>query len=201
MGQRKRRMFGPGQLGRITLALGAAALIAGCGAGQITQTNTQRPAVNGDEAVAGMLRISNAAMSYPEGEAARYPAGSDVALVLTIANNGAEDDQLQSASSPQAESVSITGDKQLIAFRRLNVGHAAGTEPADVEATQDGEEIGSAQIVLKGITSELRPGMTVQVTLTFRDAGTVTLRLPIEAPTHVRTAEPEAEQGAEGGHG
>lgn len=193
MGQQKRRMFGPGQLARMLLALGAAVLVAGCSAGQITQTSNQLPAVNGDLATVGNIQVNNAMLSYPEGDVAAYPKGSDAPLVMTIANTGSQNDQLESVSSPAASEASITGDKLVIAHRRLNVGHPYGTEPADVQATETGEEIGAVDIVLKGLARELRPGMTIEVTLTFRDAGEVTLRLPIEAPIKPRTAEPKPE--------
>lgn len=199
MGQVKSRMFGPGRIGRAVLALGAAVVLAGCSAGQITQTSSQLPAVNGDVAAAADLRVSNAAMSFPkDAKIAAYPKGADVALVMSIANDGDKDDVLQSVSSPQASSVSITGDKNVPAHSRLSVGQPFGSAPASVQAAEDEEETGSVKIVLKGIKAELRPGMTVEVTLKFRDAGPVVLRLPMEAPERPRTAEKKHE--GEGAH-
>lgn len=188
-------MLVPGRLGRTLLALGAAVLVAGCSAGQITQTSDQLPAVNGDLASTGPIRVSNAMLAYPEGEVAAYPKGADAPLVMSISNTGARDDQLESVSSPEATEVTIEGDKLVMAHRRLNVGHPYGTEPAEEQAMGDAKEIGAVDIVLKGLKRELRPGMTVELTLTFRDAGQVVLRLPIEAPDKARTAEPKPEGG------
>lgn len=219
------------------MAVGVALALAGCGAGQITQTDTQLPAVNGSQAVAGQLTISNVALSFPQGEDKFYPAGSDVPLTLTIANRGGKADQLVAVKASIAEKAQITGDKVIAPRRALQViapaarksgasatktpahgetphgetpahgeatASSAPAEPtatsanpdADADSASDSGEIGIAQIVLKSITQDLRPGQVVRLTLIFRDAGEVTLTAPIAAPAFARSPEPhEGEAG------
>jgi copper(I)-binding protein len=89
--------------------LGIAALLVGCGAGQITQTDTQRSAVNGASGQVGMIAIRGAELQYPDNPQGVYAPGSNVTLVVTIANTGIDNDELLSVSSPIATSVTIDG--------------------------------------------------------------------------------------------
>ncbi|HEV3361971.1 MAG TPA: hypothetical protein VG247_34595 [Pseudonocardiaceae bacterium] len=89
--------------------LGIAALLVGCGAGQITQTDTQQSAVNGASGQVGMIAIRGAELQYPDNPQGVYTPGSNVTLVVTIANTGIDNDQLLSVSSPIATSVTIDG--------------------------------------------------------------------------------------------
>ncbi|MGH3951012.1 MAG: copper chaperone PCu(A)C [Pseudonocardiaceae bacterium] len=188
------------QIARAALAVGVAIAMAGCGAGQITQTDAHQPAVNGTHGVAGMLRLSDVALAFPEGETKYYPAGSDVPLTLHIANRGDSGDVLTAVQSPAATSVAISGDKEIVAHHALSV-RAEETPEAGSDSAIGSEEIGVASILLEGLKQDLRPGQTIEVTLTFREAGRITLRVPIAAPSDPRTAEPhEGEQAGEGGH-
>ncbi|HEU5471796.1 MAG TPA: hypothetical protein VFV67_14190 [Actinophytocola sp.] len=67
------------------------------------------------------------------------------------------------------------------------VSASATDEPADIE-------IGKATIVLTGLSDPLRLGQTYQVTFVFRQAGTVTLAVPVASPITPR-AEPSSEHG------
>ncbi|MDT5038176.1 MAG: hypothetical protein QOE03_3361 [Micromonosporaceae bacterium] len=64
----------------------AAALLSGCGAGQISQTDTMVPAVPGAnvDSPSGLVSIRNATISYNPTE---YPTGSSAPLVIYIVNN------------------------------------------------------------------------------------------------------------------
>lgn len=231
MRQHNRGVLGRRPLARAVAAVGVALTLVGCGAGQITQTDTQQPAVNGSHAVHGDLAISDFSLAFPAGKDKFYPAGSDVPLQLSIANRGGKSDKLVAVKTAIASSVKITGDREIQARRALQVvvaqaaagaaeaskeaeGHSEGTEvtetpepaattqpgeasaTADANAESDSGEIGVAQIVLRKINRELRPGQTVQITLIFREAGEITFRVPIAAPSVARTAEPhEGEAG------
>jgi copper(I)-binding protein len=107
-------------LGSTVLALGAALVLAGCGAGQLTQTSSQEPAVNGAYAQAKALFIRNAALQYPPNNQA-YAAGSSGALSLTIVNTGGTDDELVSVTSDAAASAEIQGSKLIVAMNSLVV--------------------------------------------------------------------------------
>lgn len=185
----------------VTLAAVAAALtVAGCGAGQITQTDTQLAAVNGEQGEVGSIQISNAVLVYPPDGQRYWPAGADVPLSMSIANNGPEGDELQSASTRFAQEVQIKGDQVLPPHRALTVGGApAESFGAEEQAAADEGEVGNATMVLKGLKQNLFPGQVVFLTLTFADAGSVKLRLPIAAPAEPRAEQPENEH--QGSHG
>src|SRR4030088_2700089 len=85
-------------VGAPVLAFAATLVLAGCGAGQITQTATQEPAINGANAQVGTLYIRNAALQFPPSGPA-YRAGSSAALTLTIINGGPQDDELVGVTS------------------------------------------------------------------------------------------------------
>jgi copper(I)-binding protein len=111
-----RRAFGAG-----VLVLGAALVLAGCGAGQITQTSTQQPAVNGSYAQVKSLLLRNAAVQYPA-SGPGYPAGADAPLTLTIVNTALQDDSLVSVTSEGAQSAVIGGSKQIVGGHSLVIG-------------------------------------------------------------------------------
>jgi copper(I)-binding protein len=89
--------------------LGIAVLLVGCGAGQITQTDTQQSEVNGASGQVGAIAVRDAALAFPDNPQGVYAPGSTATLVVTIANTGILNDQLLSVSSPDATSVTIDG--------------------------------------------------------------------------------------------
>lgn len=198
--QRRERFSGSGRIAGVMLAAVAAVALAGCSAGQITQTDTQLAAVNGEQGAVGQLQISNATLAYPEGETRYWAKGSDVPLSMSIANNGPADDRLELVSSPLSEEITISGDKVLTARRALTVGGAPAESFGEADAESNSGEVGNAKIVLTGIKQDLFPGQVVRITLNFRDAGSVQLRVPIAVPTEPRADQPENEHQG-GGHG
>ena len=69
------------------LVAGVVALgIAGCGSGQVTQTDSVQPAVNGNQGNVGDVALRDVLVAYPESGA--YRAGEDAPLTLTIVNAG-----------------------------------------------------------------------------------------------------------------
>jgi copper(I)-binding protein len=80
--------------------------LAGCGSGQVTQTSTQKPTVDGEMAQVGRIAIRDAALEYPVG--GRYERGSDARLRMVVVNDGVEPDALVSVSSPVATDVTIS---------------------------------------------------------------------------------------------
>lgn len=106
-GSSRRRVltrFAPAMAG-----LGIAALLVGCGAGQVTQTDTQVSAVNGASGQVGMIAIRNAELQFPDNAQGVYAPGSNATLIVTIANTGIDPDELIGVSSPAATSVTIDG--------------------------------------------------------------------------------------------
>ena|SRR6476469_9445505 len=108
------------------VAVGVSALlgVVGCGAGQVAQTAEMEPAVNGNMAQVGKLVLRDVRVAFPDGGKA-YAAGEDAPLVLTIANTGADDDELVGVTSP-AGTVEIVGTAKIPARFALQV-----VRPAD----------------------------------------------------------------------
>ncbi|RZS41143.1 hypothetical protein EV193_103463 [Herbihabitans rhizosphaerae] len=103
------------------VAIGLAALLgaAGCGSGQITQTDTQLPAVNGAFGQVGPIVVRNAQVAFPNGSG--HPKGGKAPLIVTIVNTGSGEARLTGVSSPAGAAV-ITGDQNLPAGRAIVAG-------------------------------------------------------------------------------
>ncbi|WP_170161331.1 copper chaperone PCu(A)C [Amycolatopsis palatopharyngis] len=224
MRQQNRRALGLRKMSSVVAGLGAVLFIAGCGAGQITQTDSQEAAINGAKADVGKIAVRDAELAFPEpvpgattdsGQPVRYfPAGSQIPVELVIVNEGDVDDELLSVTSDAAGSVAVQGDRRIVAGSILAVGQpeygeaAALVDPptetdsgSTALAPSGGESPGNghASIVLEQLVREVWPGQSITVTLTFKNAGSATLDIPITAPAHPRVADVEHGE-SEGGH-
>jgi copper(I)-binding protein len=222
----------------IALGLGVAALlgVAACSSGQVTQTDTMLPAVNGNMGQIGPIAIRDAMLAYPQGGG--YQAGDDAPLILAIVNTGASADELVGVRSPVAGDAELIGDRDLPGGTSLAVGEpgeaaeeqappssptttgttppssppgsptsgpaspVSGSEqptgPSPTESPRPTEpvEIGKLTVILTGLTAPVASGKTVPVTFVFRNAGSITLDLPVATPT---TARPQpTETGSHG---
>jgi copper(I)-binding protein len=245
-----------------TLVIGAmvgAVAVAGCGAGQITQTSEQVAAVSGAHANAGPIAVRDIVIQFAEkagGEPSAnvYPEGGDAPLQMTIVNTAATADRLVSASSPAAGSVQISGATDIAGDQAVVVAGVPEEAPAPTVAAtpttlppgvvapgapatpsgaptaaptptvaptgppnpaadnpvtnptpgvggfdpagpgQGTEEDPAAidkgtQIVLVGLTEDIRSGLTYPLTLTFERAGSVTVNVPVGLSDAVREVE------------
>ncbi|KAA9161912.1 hypothetical protein FPZ12_013595 [Amycolatopsis acidicola] len=193
------------------VGVGAALVLAGCGAGQITQTDTMLPAVNGALASAGKISLRNAGIANRNDCEQAYTAGSTAPLTLTIANAGTADDELVSVSSPSAAGANIQGQKAIVAGSTLVVGDADAAESAASSsssaptseagaATNAPAKVGHATVELQGLNTVIWPGQLTPVTFVFRDAGPVTVQVPVAAPTKELNCQPAQSEQAEAGH-
>ena len=201
--------------GRVAALVGAmigAVALAGCGAGQITQTSDQVAAVAGANATVGPIAIRNARIEFDTAAhgAAVYLAGSSAPLEMSIVDTSNEADTLVSASSPVASAVQISGTTTIPGGRTLVVAGAptataapAATDtaapapapttaapttiPAPITAATPTVEPpfveqGTASIVLTGLRQNLEVGPIYPVTLTFQRAGSVQIAVPVASP-------------------
>ncbi|MGH3919684.1 MAG: copper chaperone PCu(A)C [Pseudonocardiaceae bacterium] len=180
----------------------AAVALAGCGAGQITQTDSQVAAVPGAYGDVGSIALRNVLIHYPPSPNGTYPVGSNVPVLLTIANLGTSADELISVTSPAASQVLVLGTSTIPPG--TNVTSTIGPTPAGAQSPLVAGEL---RIVLN-TTQPLRAGLNTPVTFVFRDAGTVTVPVPMAAPPSApgevpeRVAESDEESGGHsGGHG
>jgi copper(I)-binding protein len=91
------------------LGLGLAAVLTGCGAGQITQTDTQTASINGANGTVGSMAVRNVQLAFPSDQQGTYAPGSSARVIVTIVNTGLTADQLVKITSPAATSVTIDG--------------------------------------------------------------------------------------------
>jgi copper(I)-binding protein len=82
------------------------ALLSACGAGQVTQTSDEIPAIQGVGTSAGHVTVDDAMILFPP--RLQYPAGADAPLSLVITNGASTDDTLISAHSDAARAVEVT---------------------------------------------------------------------------------------------
>jgi hypothetical protein len=87
----------------------AGVLLAGCGSGQITQTESQQPVVNGASGNVGSIAIRNTQLAYPGNANGVYAPGSTARLIVTIVNSGGTDDTLTRVTTPAAGQVLVDG--------------------------------------------------------------------------------------------
>jgi len=151
--------------------------LAGCGAGQITQTGSQASGVGGASANIGQIAVREAAFAFTgDGKsAAIYRAGGDAPLTMTVVNFGSQVDKLTTVSSPVAESAKITGDGTIASGRVLLVegtppgAPAEATPGASAQATPGARPSASAQATPAPGASERAtpaPGASAQATPT-----------------------------------
>lgn len=200
------------RLATVTLGLATAATIAGCGAGQITQTSSQQAGVNGANVTGGDIAVRNAELAYPE-EKRYYTIGDDIPVQLTIVNQGPTQDELAAVRSPAAEGVRISGDTTLPGGTALRAAFEAGEaepsegaeapgssaaapgssaaapsgsavpSPTEAKPTGTEDDIGKVTITVIGLQErEVRPGEKLPLIFDFARAGDIKVEVPIANP-------------------
>ncbi|MGI9252610.1 MAG: copper chaperone PCu(A)C, partial [Thermomicrobiales bacterium] len=154
-------------LNRRTLIAASGALIAAQAAARLFAASAQEATPVASPAAAGTMDISGMG-----------------AVFMTIANAGAEADRLLGGTSTAATAVGVhemADDDGTMIMRPL----ADGLEiPADGSVEL---KPGSYHIMLLGLTSELTPGDTLDVTLTFEKAGDIAIEVPVIRQKQVET--------------
>jgi copper(I)-binding protein len=165
-----RARFGKTAGGRLLLGAGALALlapaIAGCEAGNGAPTLEFHAASGGSQTVVNGIRITNVfVLGAPSGST--LPAGSSASLFMSLFNDGATPDALQSASAQGAASVTLDGGT--VALPSETPVNLTGPQPS---------------AVLTNLSAPLASGGYVKVTLQFKNAGPVTLSVPVEPQSY-----------------
>ena len=155
-------------------------VLAGCsalrtGSSSFDHTRFQLDSVDGQ---VGSLRLLSVSIASPGTRGSIHVAGDSAALLLTIANDGENEDVLIGASTTVAEQVVLRdGDDPPDPDLRVPV------PPGGVATVRDVE---GRHVELSGLQERLRSGFSVPVTFEFRDAGAVTLSVPVSTYTDVR---------------
>lgn len=193
--------------------------LSACSAGQVTQTATQERDKVGAMAQVGDITIRAAEFESPrEGF---YEAGDDAELLLAIVNSGEESDtlvevdgegfgdaEIQASGSPAtgSNSGSSTGTGGTTTTGTGTSGSGAGSDeieiPSDTTVFVDGDE---TSITISDLDDSLNVGQYLELTLTFENAGDVTLLVSVANPEEEQERgeafdfHHEEEGGSEGG--
>ena len=156
--------------GRLLLGAGALALlmpaIAGCEAGNGAPTLMFHAASAGAQTEVNGIRITNVfVLGAPAGST--LPAGSSASLFLSLFNDGATADALESASAAGAASVTLDGGTVAL--------------PSEIPVNLTGPQ---PSAVLNNLSAPLASGGYVKLTLQFKNAGPVTLQVPVEPQSY-----------------
>jgi copper(I)-binding protein len=171
----------------------AALALSGCGAGQVAQTATQEPAVNGTLATVGPIALRNIHLRAAQSTDYVQP-GRDVELLFLAVNNSPDvNDKLLSVSS-DIGTVSLSGDTTVPANGVLAVGAPDG-QIAPLEAAEKANVVQAKIALSKPITN----GLTYNFTFDFDKAGQTTVAVPISAGEQPRR-EAAVEAGDTGAH-
>jgi copper(I)-binding protein len=151
-------------IGRLIIAaaiVGLAGGVTACDAGNTAPTLEFHPQSDGLDTSVHGIQIENAfVLGAPSGSLA---AGQSAGVFLALYNNGTSADHLTGAGAPGvAKSVQLPAGGVRLPVQQAV--YLTGPEP---------------KIVLTGLLRPVAAGTTVHVTLTFANAGSVTLDLPV----------------------
>jgi periplasmic copper chaperone A len=155
----------------VATLLTAGLALGGCSAGTVTQTDTIVSQADGATGQVGGILLRD--VSLDAGPTNTVPSGAEIPLRLTIVNQTPAADRLVSVSSPYAVSVRPEGETTIPGNGSLRI---IGNDPGPVGPPDPAVRVGgSARITLTGVTQQLRPGPTYEVTFAFEKAGVVTV--------------------------
>jgi copper(I)-binding protein len=155
---------------RTTTLLAAAVLplaLSACGVGLDPQTYRERTTQDATNTQLGDLALRNVAIQPPAQGQTELAAGGDAQLTLAVVSSSSQADTLTSVSTPAAASVQLVDGS----------GHPVQTVTVPGNGTAGYGDFG---VVLRGLTKALRPGMYVDVTFAFQNAGRATLQVPVK---------------------
>jgi copper(I)-binding protein len=183
-----------------TCGLAAALALSGCGAGQISQSASQLPAVNGTLTWVGDpttgIALRNVHLRAPQTADYVTPGSAAELLFVAVNESAALPDRLVSITSPVG-TVSLTGDLRVPSGGTLIVGTPDGT-PSPLGATEGADTVEAAVT----LTAPISNGLNYPFTFTFERSGQREVSVPISAGEAPRR-EVEAAPGGEadtGGH-
>ena len=174
--------------------------LSACSAGQVTQTATQERDKTGAMAQVGDLTVRQVQFLSPTGGV--YERGDDAELQLAVVNIGTAADTLTDVSGEGFGSVEFDSGSTA----GSSLGGAASDEGIEIPA-ESAVFVGAdgPAVTLTGLDDDLTPGQYLELTLTFENAGEITLPVTVATPAE-SVARGEAfdfhhEEGTEEGAG
>jgi hypothetical protein len=152
-----------------------ASALSGCGTGQVTQTSTQEPAVDGNRVTFNNVALRDIRIQAVQTGDFVQP-GRTVDLVLVAVNQSPDiTDRLVSISSDIGP-VTVSGDARLPAGGMLFIGAPEGQRvaPGPLESN-------NAARATVSLTKPITNGLTYNFTFNFEKAGQASVMVPISA--------------------
>jgi copper(I)-binding protein len=146
--------------------------LSACGAGQVNQTTSQTRDRVGAGADADTVSLRAVVLEYPT--SGRYDAGDDAELQAAIVNTGDETDRLVSIESEAFEEVRVLGSDA-----------SAPSGGVDIEIPRKETVFLGADgptVLLENLAEDLTTGQSIELTMTFEQAGDVTVRALVDTP-------------------
>lgn len=159
------------RVGVVAAVLFSLLMSAGCS----VQTGSQR--LDSADGQVGRLRLLRVAVDSPGPGGSIHVAGNSAALLLTIANFGGTEDVLTAASASVARQV-VLRDGGAAAQPSLQV-------PVPASGATILDDVTGLHLELSGLWQTLRGGSRILVEFEFRDAGSVTIQVPVRRYTDV----------------
>ncbi len=154
------------------LALGA------CSGGQVTQTNTQDRDKAGPQGEVGNITMRSILLAYPS--SGRYDEGDDAELMAAVVNTAREADTLLTIEGDAFEGVRAIGGGSKAVSNSSGFATELNVEiPANDTVFLGGD---GPTILLENLTESLTAGQSIEVTMTFEQAGEVTVRALVDNP-------------------
>jgi hypothetical protein len=152
-----------------------AALLSGCGAGQISQMSVQEPAVNGNRVMINNVALRDIRMQAVQTGDFLRP-GRSVDLVAVAVNQSPDTPDKLVGITSDIGTVTVAGDARLPASGILFIGKPDGQNVAP-------GPVGSANAVRAtvALTKPVTNGLTYNFTFSFEKAGQASVLVPISA--------------------
>ena len=163
-------------------ALAAGALIgtvalAGCSAGQLSQTSVQQSAVDGAQAVINNVALRNVRIrAVQTGDFLR--PGATVDLLLVAVNQSPDVTDKLVGITTDIGKVTVAGDPTLPASGVLLIGPRSGQHKKSVDGVENADAVKATVALSKPITN----GPNYDFTFNFEKAVSVSVGVPISAP-------------------
>jgi copper(I)-binding protein len=154
---------------RTTTLLAAGLLpfaLTACGSGLHAETYQERTVEDASNHDLGPLALRDVGIEPPPDAQLNLPAGSDATVHLAIANSVTQADQLVQVTTPAAASAELV-DRTGATATSIPVPPAGLVTPSDFS------------VRLKGLTRAVMPGMYVDMTFVFQNAGRATFQVPV----------------------
>jgi copper(I)-binding protein len=163
-----------------TLAAGAligAVALAGCGAGQVSQTALQQSAVDGSSAVINNVALRNVRIQAVQNSDFLRP-GATVDLTLVVVNQSPDSTDKLVGVSTDIGKVTVSGNPTLLPGGTLFVGTPNGQNKKAVESV----EAATTAKATVALDQQITNGPNYIFTFKFEKAGSVSVAVPISAP-------------------